>query len=83
MAIIWNTFVVYENLVPNVNKQLIIMVANNYRTPDAQERDHYQRHVDPMKTHKTRGELDILSLQVEVKGAMQNVQSRDTAYINT
>jgi hypothetical protein len=38
------------------------MVANNYRTPDAQERDHYQRHVDPIKTQITRGELDILSL---------------------
>ena len=25
MAIIWNTFVVYENLVPNVKKQLIII----------------------------------------------------------
>ena len=30
--------------------------------PDAQERDHYQRHVDPIQTHKTRGDLDILSL---------------------
>ena len=25
MAIIWNTFVVYENLVPNIKKQLIII----------------------------------------------------------
>ena len=30
--------------------------------PDLPERDHYQRHVDPIQTHKTRVELDILSL---------------------
>jgi hypothetical protein len=30
--------------------------------PDLPERDHYQRHVDSRQTHKTRGELDILSL---------------------
>ena len=33
MAIIWNTFVVYENLVQNVKKELFCMVANNYRRP--------------------------------------------------
>jgi hypothetical protein len=27
--------------------------------PDAQERDHYQRKMDPNQTNKTRGELDI------------------------
>ena len=32
MAIIWNTFVVYENLVPNVKKLLIIMVAKHCET---------------------------------------------------
>ena len=30
--------------------------------PDAPERDHYQRKMDPNQTNKTRGELDILSL---------------------
>jgi hypothetical protein len=33
MAIIWNTFVVYENLVQNDKKELFCMAANNYRTP--------------------------------------------------
>ena len=36
MAIIWNTFVGCENLVPNVKKQLLIIVANNYRTPEVE-----------------------------------------------
>lgn len=51
-----------ENDDGNYSKDVDDFGYISHLEPDAQERDHYQRHVNPIQTHKTRGELDILSL---------------------
>jgi hypothetical protein len=53
---------VWENNDGNYSKDVDAFGYIFHLEPDAQERDHYQRHVDPTQTHKTRGDLDILSL---------------------